>query len=52
MKWMAGILSETLLARSVLIPNMLSIRNIALTTEADELYPRATEDGAFGGVVC
>jgi hypothetical protein len=48
----AGILKAGRLARRTLIPKMLIIRNMALTTEAEELYPCMTAADNPTGVVC
>ena len=48
----AGIVNAGRAARSAFIPKRLSIRKIALTVEADELYPRAIFGDAPTGVVC
>jgi hypothetical protein len=48
----AGILNAGRLARRTLIPKMLIMRNMALTAEAEELYPCMTAADAPTGVVC
>jgi hypothetical protein len=40
------------MARRTLMQNMLNIKKIALTADAEELYPLAMAGDAPGGVVC